>query len=316
MNPTLRIWSNMPCAEHVLSLLQEGARPHELIIAPNQTEHQLDDIDVAYGQPNPEAVLRSRRIKWVQVNSAGYTRYDNIAFRQAFRSRGGALTNSSSVLDEPCAEHALSLMLALARDLPTAWEDQHDHRRWPTARCRQTSVLLKGQTVLIVGFGAIGRRLAELLEPFHMQVIGVRRHPKGDEGIAVEPVERLDDLLPEADHVMNILPSSPHTRGLFDASRFDRMKRTARFYNIGRGDTVDQDALGSSLEAGRLNAAYLDVTTPEPLPADHPLWTTRNCFITPHSAGGHWDEHERLVEHFIQNLRRFERGEELTDQVV
>ena len=88
------------------------------------------------------------------------------------------------------------------------------------------------------------------------------------------------------------------------------------FYNIGRGTTVDQSALLDALHTGKLSAAYLDVTNPEPLPPDHPLWSAPNCYITPHTAGGHHDEFERLARHFIDNLRRFERGEELVDRIV
>jgi len=94
------------------------------------------------------------------------------------------------------------------------------------------------------------------------------------------------------------------------------LKRGAIVYNIGRGVTLDQDALKRELNSGRLAAAYLDVTHPEPLPPDHSLWTTPNCFITPHSGGGHSNEKERQVKHFLANLRRFEQGEELIDRVL
>ena len=94
------------------------------------------------------------------------------------------------------------------------------------------------------------------------------------------------------------------------------MKPGAIFYNIGRGDTVDQEAMQQALRANQLGAAALDVMTPEPLPPDHSLWTTPNCYITPHTAGGHHDEIERVIEHFVQNLRRFERGESLLDRVI
>ena len=119
-----------------------------------------------------------------------------------------------------------------------------------------------------------------------------------------------------ADHVVNVLPLNDSSKGYFDAARFAAMKPGARFYNVGRGATVDQEALVAALGRGHLAAAYLDVTTPEPLPPDHVLWRTPNCYITPHSAGGQMDEMDDLVDHFLDNLRRFVAGEPLRNQVI
>jgi phosphoglycerate dehydrogenase-like enzyme len=118
-----------------------------------------------------------------------------------------------------------------------------------------------------------------------------------------------------AHHVIDVLPASASTDRWFDAARFAACRPGAVFYNVGRGTTVDQEALRAALLAGQLGAAYLDVTTPEPLPPDHPLWTTPNCFISPHLAGGHHDEAERLVQHFLENLRRFTTQQALLDRV-
>jgi phosphoglycerate dehydrogenase-like enzyme len=112
------------------------------------------------------------------------------------------------------------------------------------------------------------------------------------------------------------LPANEQTKNFLDARRLASLKRGVIVYNIGRGSTLDQDAVRNELFAGRVAAAYLDVTSPEPLPHDHPLWTTPNCFITPHSGGGHSNEKERQVNHFLNNLRRFERREELVNRVL
>jgi phosphoglycerate dehydrogenase-like enzyme len=149
-----------------------------------------------------------------------------------------------------------------------------------------------------------------------MTLIGVRRTVRGDEPIRIVRTEEADVLLPGADHVVNILPAAEGTDSYFDTTRFNRMKRGAIFYNIGRGTTVEQRALEHALRSGRLSASYIDVTEPEPLPPDYPLWTTPNCFITPHTAGGHDREFESLVEHFLGNLRRFERAEPLMDRIA
>jgi phosphoglycerate dehydrogenase-like enzyme len=115
---------------------------------------------------------------------------------------------------------------------------------------------------------------------------------------------------------VNILPDNPETKAFLSAARFGEMKPGATVYNIGRGTTVDQDALVTALRAGHLRAAYLDVTDPEPLPADHPLWNTPNCYITPHTAGGFDTEQEALVSHFLANLERFTAGVGLRDRVM
>lgn len=128
--------------------------------------------------------------------------------------------------------------------------------------------------------------------------------------------EQADTLLPQVEHVMNILPASASTEKFFDARRFGLLSTDALFYNIGRGSTVDQDALVQNLRDGGIAGAYLDVTTPEPLPADHPLWLLQNCWITPHTAGGHDDEQLRLVLHFRENLQRFANQKPLLDRIV
>lgn len=295
------------------ALLQRETGPHRLLMSPGAGD--LSDADVALGQPDPETVMASPRLRWVHITSAGYTRYDRDDFRAALRERGALFTNSSPVYDEPCAQHALAMLLTFARQLLPCYESQRTDQAWQTGPRRADSFLLNGQTVLLLGFGAIGRRLAQLLAPLDMRIIAVRRSVQGDEGIEAVTEAELERVLPLADHIVNILPDSTATRGHMDAGRFARMKPAAYFYNIGRGTTVDQDALLAALRSGQVAGAYLDVTDPEPLPPDHPLWMAPNCFITPHSAGGHRGEDERLVRHFLRNLRAFEQGGSLKGRV-
>lgn len=275
----------------------------------------LGDAEILFGQPDPAQVIDSEAVRWVQITSAGYTRYDTEAFQNAIRRGGRTFTNSSSVYDEPCAQHLLAFMLAIARQLPAALIAQTEGQGWAFDDIRPKTRLLKDETVLLLSFGAIAQRLVELLAPFGLNVVGVRRHVRGDEPVPMHPIAKLDELLSTADHVVNILPSSISTDGLIDAGRFAKMKPGAVFYNVGRGTTVDQDALRESLESGQVSAAYLDVTDPEPLPSSHPLWTTPNCYITPHVAGGFHEETIYLVRHFLANLERFERREKLRDVV-
>ncbi|HEY7089500.1 MAG TPA: D-2-hydroxyacid dehydrogenase [Tepidisphaeraceae bacterium] len=312
----LTIWTNFHLSDDKLASLRHEVEPHELIYSSSATDPELARADIAFGQPDPQQVIELTKLRWVQISSAGYTKYDREDLWQALRSRGAVLTNSSSVFDEPCAQHLLAMILSMTRQLPAALDNQRGPRSWTVDQIRAESRLLKGQHVLLVGFGAIGRRLSEMLRPFGVEMIGVRRSPKGDEPIRVVAVDQGDEFLAWADHVVDILPLSPSTANFFSAERFARLRPTALFYNIGRGRTVDQDALHSALASHKLAGAYLDVTTPEPLPPDHPLWTTKNCCITPHTGGGHLNERDRQVEHFVQNLKRFEGGQRLLDRVI
>jgi phosphoglycerate dehydrogenase-like enzyme len=275
----------------------------------------MAEADIILGQPSTAGVLASEKLRWVQVSSAGYTRYDTPEFRNAAKERGLIVTNSSSVYDQACAEHAFAFLFAQARLLPQALATRcpNGSREWWALRAG--SRLLEGQSLLLVGYGAIGERLVELLAPFNMRVTAMRRAPRGDEGIPVVALDDLPAALAEADHVMNLLPDNAESRGFFDGERFAQMKRGAVFYNIGRGTTVDQLALNDAL-VDHLSAAWLDVTDPEPLPDDHPLWQRDNCHITPHTAGGFKGETEALVDRFIENFERYLKGEALRNRVM
>ncbi len=319
------IWCNARFSSDVENLLREGIRPHRLImadqtspdyLAATPTDAALAQADIAFGQPAVDALLAAERIRWVHITSAGYTRYDTDAFRAACRERNLILTNSSTVYAEPCAQHAAAFVYAHARQLPWAMRDQLTERTWPTHEIRQHSRLLGGERVLIYGFGAIGRRLVELLAPLRMQMVAVRRAPTGNEPIPTLTPTDADSHLPQADIVINLLPANASSQHFFSAERIQRMKRSAVLINIGRGSTVDQEALLHALETQHLAAALLDVTTPEPLPPAHPLWHHPRCTITPHSAGGFAGEQQALVQHFLTNLQRFHQNLPLHDRVI
>ena len=312
----LTIWFNAHVPESTLDRLRTAIAPNQLLISSNRTgnlaaggpDPLLAQADIAFGQPDPDQLLSIPKLKWIQITSAGYTRYDRPDLLNGLKTRGVVFTNSSSVFDEPCAEHLLAFMLANVRAIPQSLRNQFTTRAWPIQQLRQQTRLLTGQSVLILGFGAIARRLTQLLSPLRMHIRAIRQKPRGDEPVPVFPISDLEKLLPDADHVINILPASNSTNLFMNAARFNVIKPGAVFYNIGRGTTVDQAALLSALTGGRLGGAYLDVTEPEPLPSDHPLWQAPNCYITPHIAGGHIDEFDRVVDHFLANFKAFQSG--------
>ena len=321
------IWTNHGFRPEALELFKQGlaAAGHRLVHSPKSSasvlaagasDPSMNGAEVAFGQPDIGDTLRLTGVRWVALTTAGYTRYDTPEFRAAMTGRGTLVTSSSQVFADPCAQQMLAAMLALARNLPAQLRNQDGPREWRYLEDRFTASVITGENVLILGFGTIGRRLADLLVPFGCQVTAYRRTPRGDEGVKTVTDAGLPAALAAADHVVNILPDTAGTKYFMNAPRFAQLKPGARFYNIGRGSTVDQDALIAALKSGRLNAAYLDVMEPEPLPPEHPLWKAPNCFITCHLGGGTGDQDVKLVRQFLENLRRFEKGEALIDRII
>jgi phosphoglycerate dehydrogenase-like enzyme len=319
----LTIWANPFLSASAGELLLRSTAHHKLILD-EKPEHVLDvgisdprlsQSEIVFGQPDPGAIVQSEKLRWLHLSSAGYARYDTEEIRNALKKRAAVMTNSSSVFDEPCAEHLMAWLLADARQLFPSYDNQRGARGWPQNDLRENTRLLADETFFIVGYGAIGRRLTELLAPYPVRVIGYRRTPQVGSPIRVVGPTDLASTLADADHVINILPDSTQTREFFNAERLGQIKAGARYYSIGRGTTTDQNALVESLKSGHLSAAYLDVTAPEPLPADHSLWSAPNCYITPHTGGGHFNESDRIVGHFVENLRRYEQNIELLNRV-
>ncbi|MGC4031383.1 MAG: D-2-hydroxyacid dehydrogenase [Tepidisphaeraceae bacterium] len=322
--PDFTIWTNQSFPDDVRDYLTEGVKPHRIVfskqpiaslLSAGTADSDAHGADIIYGQPDPADVLAAKDVKWVQLTSAGYTRYDDLSFFKALRDRGTAFCNASSVFDEPCAQHVMAFLLSLARSLPQAALDQQTGQ-WNQKEIRRNSFLLRRQKVVIVGYGAIAQRLVEMLAPYNLHIVAFRRTVRGDELARTLPIDDLDDHLATAEIVINILPASQSTKGFFNAERLGKLPKGAIYINIGRGDTTDQTALLAGLSAGYIAHAFLDVTTPEPLPPEHPLWKAPNCHITPHTAGGTVDEMMRLADHFLENLKRFNRGEAMVDRVV
>lgn len=321
----LKIYSDTPFGQSALNLLRSGIGSHELVFPAVMAESvlgqsfagpEIQGVDLIFGQPDVEAVLSAARLRWMHVSTAGYTRYDTPEFRQAMRERGIVVTNSSSVYSDACVEQFMAFLFAQGRQLLANLASSCANGSDEWFALRESAVPLVGQKLLILGYGTIAKRLIECLVPYRMEISAMRRSPRGDEPVVIFTPDSIDEALASADHVLNILPDNVDSRHFVNEACLSKMKRGSVFYNIGRGTTVDQTALAAALKSGHLGGAWLDVTDPEPLPQDHELRKAPNCHITPHTAGGHRGESESLVRHYLSNLERFQRGNELLDRII
>lgn len=275
----------------------------------------VTDADILIGSPGNvwESVLNvAPKLRWVHVSSAGVDRL----VCPAFLNSDVTLTCAKGDVVGPLlAEHAFALMLGLTRGIAYCVRDGRWNRHDGDAGKKVFEV--GGKTMGLVGFGGVGQHLARMAQAFDMDVIALRRQVVGDEpeGVTVWGTERFDDLLAESDVVVVSVPDTPETRGMFDADAFKKMKSSAFLITVGRGNTVDTDALVDALKNGEIGGAGLDVVDPEPLPDEHPLWQMRNVIITPHIAGNAPERAGRNQNLVLENLKRFAQGEPLTSAV-
>jgi D-2-hydroxyacid dehydrogenase (NADP+) len=228
------------------------------------------------------------------------------------------LASAQGVNERAVSQHAMALILAMARRLPEARDNQAKHEwRGMISDLDRREDELTGKTLLIIGLGRIGGRLAGLAKAFDMEVIGVRRDPAAGANRAdsVHRFDRLPELLPRADFVALTCPLTPKTENLIDAKALAAMKPSAYLINVARGKVVNEPALLEALEKKRIAGAALDCVWEEPLPATSPLWTIPNVLITPHTAGETRKYEDNVIDLLMENLGRLWRGEkELKNQ--
>jgi len=274
------------------------------------------DVVSASGMWKNDIIPHATKLKFIQSISSGMDQYSKeLLGAQGIRLASGAGVNARAV-----AEHAISLILAVARRLPEARDNQHKKVwRGMLGDLTQREDELGGKTVLIVGMGRIGSHLAKLAKAFDMKVIGIRRDPKAGTNGADEiyGMEDLVKLVPQADIVALTCALTPETTGLMSEAAFAALKPSSMFVNVARGKVADEAALIKTMEGNKIYAAALDVTAEEPLPASSPLWTLPNVFITPHTAGETRAYEDNVIDVLIENLDRLWRGEAtLRNQVL
>ncbi len=270
------------------------------------------DAAIAWSM-TPDEYAAATSLQWFQSIGAGVDR----VLLPGMRENGLIVTNTSGIHASNISEHVLAMMLALARRFPFLMRSQVE-RAWRDDEGRQGVFELNGQTLLVVGYGDIGQALATKASALGMRVIAVKRRSGVEPPANVDMLggyEHLPAFVAQADHVAICLPQTPETIGLFDADLIARMKPGSYLYNIGRGPIIDTDALVEAIESGHLGGAGLDVTEPEPLPGDSPLWDRENVLITMHTAGATPQFWPRIVGIIIENVKRFRSGEPLINVV-
>ena len=286
-----------------------------LVSSLDEALEQAPEAGAIIGYCDKELIAAAPHLSWVQIYSAGAERCLASA---PFSSNGIVLTNGQKMSSPMIGEHAIAMLLNLTRDLSQFSDDMEkgEWRRGSQYTDRMTTV--SGKTMLVLGLGGIGTEVARRGAALGMRVTGTRNSSReGPEFVEyVGLADEMVSLAAEADVIVNALPLTDATRGLLGAEFFtpDVLKRQPYFINVGRGATVDTDALLSALDSGVVAGAGLDVTDPEPLPADHPLWQSERVLITPHisSRGSNRDRLQTLSR---ENILRFLAGDALFNVV-
>ena len=271
----------------------------------------VQEANAIIGLPRAADIQASENLEWLQLSSAGADSY----IRPGVLNAQTVLTNATGAYGKAVAEHAFALTMMLIKKL-YLYRDDQKKALW---KDHGVVTSLSNATVVVVGLGDIGSTYARLVKAMGATVIGVKRRPSDRPSYVDELVltENLDTVLPRADVVMSVLPGTPDTTHLFTIERFKMMKDSAFFVNCGRGSVVASEVLYQALAEHMITAAGVDVTDPEPLPADSPLWQLENLVITPHVSGWYHlaETLEGIVNIAAQNLARYVNGETLENIV-
>ena len=275
------------------------------------TQELIDKAHVILGNVPAARLASAANLEWMQLNSAGARDY----IVSGHFPRGASLTNATGAYGLAISEHMLAMLLMLQKNL----HRYHDNQKAALWQSEGPVTAIAGSTTLVIGLGDIGGEFARRMKLLGSYTIGLKRQagPKPDFLDELHLTAELDQLLPRADVVELSLPDTPATRHLLNRERLAAMKKTAILLNVGRGNSIDTDALCDALASGRLMGAGMDVTDPEPLPPEHRLWKQPNAIITPHVSGGYSlaATRERILAIALDNFARYLDGRALGNLV-
>lgn len=304
-------WGHNLTDEHLKKIRERFPELNVVIAKDEANEEEAASADIFAGFPIriPE-VKAGMQVRWIHSFSAGV---DKVLTPEVKASDEIIVSNSSGVHAVPISEHIIGMLISYNRNFPRLIKNQADARWEKDVEVAE----LADSTVVIYGLGEIGKATAKLLKAFGCTVYGVvrtmREAPECVDGLYTS--ETVPEVLPTADYIICALPGGPQTEGLFDTALFAQMKPTAVLVNVGRGSTVNQDDLIVALQEGTIGGALLDVTTPEPLSVDSPLWLMPNVIITPHISGLSQKAMDRIIDRLCLNIDAFLKGEPLPNQV-
>ena len=284
-------------------------------VTPDAVMQQIADADAFVGNIRPEMVRAGKKLKWVQITSAGAERVLHLSGGTDLRDSSIILTNNQIVQGPEIADHAMAMLLTLSRALPRFMADQQTET-WQPPR-PYPGIELNTKTAVVIGVGGIGTQIAIRAWAHGMRVIGVDPDdiPYMPFISKVVKPDQLDEVVPQADVVFIAAPHTPQSHKMMGPRQFELMKQNSYFIAVSRGGIYDLNALVKALDSKRLAGAGVDVTDPEPLPKGHPLWKFRNAIITPHIAGRSDLDRARMLGTVKENIRRFAEGQPLINVV-
>ncbi len=313
--PVLYICSGAVSREKTLSegydkygKIRETASGYDVIVGSDKaiSSDILARIEILHGNPERSILKKMPNLKWHNLGSAGSESYCD---KELYENAEIILTNSSGVFGKPISEYVIGMFIALSRNM----HYYRDNMQAGTWERRKLAADIDGSTVGVIGLGDIGSNVAQKAHALGARVLAVKNSISEKPNYVDElyTAKGLDNVLSQSDFISLSLPSTSETKHFITRRHFDLMKKNAIIVNVGRGSAIDQDALLDALREEKIFAAGLDVTTPEPLPSDHPLWKEKRCLITPHNSADSHGNSKRTLDIFTDNLSRYMNGERL-----
>lgn len=306
---TNRIFSiNDGRLDHIVDVVKEAKI--NVVSHRNVTEEMLSKAEIIFGWPKADELSKAKKLSWLHLPSAGADNYTDI---NSYLNKNIVVTTSSGVYGTVIAEHVFAMILSYNRNLQEYAYLKADKTWQMISKTRD----LSGSTVGIIGFGDIGKQVAIRAKAFGTRVLVVKRRltERPEYVDELYTSEEIDLVIKESDYIVLTLPATDKTKGIISKDRLNMMKSDAYLVNIGRGELIDQEALIEAIREKRIGGAGVDVTVPEPLPADNPLWSLPNVIITSHSSGLSPENNNRRVKIFADNLKRYINNEKLANQV-